>query len=166
MQHQNQDLGRSHGHGGLHQAEGLHQERPTVKNKNAHQPGKGNLCKIYIRLMLAFKTPKNSLTARTQTIGLKMSKWSAQVTIVKTDMGQTSRQTGSMHVRQEVCQGGRVILAPEWRGCSPVCGEGKTAGGARRACRPVILFVYMAADQEAEQGAGQEAGEEAGQEAA
>lgn len=95
MQHQNQDLGRSHGHGGLHQAEGLHQERPTVKNKNAHQLGKRNLCKIHIRLMLAFKTRKNSLTVRKQTIGLKMSKWSAQVTIVKTDMGQTSRQTGS-----------------------------------------------------------------------
>lgn len=64
MQHQNQDLGRSHGHGGLHQAEGLHQERPTVKNKNAHQLGKRNLCKIYIRLMLAFKTRKNSFDSK------------------------------------------------------------------------------------------------------
>lgn len=83
MQHPNQDLGRCHGHGGLHQAEGLHQERPTVKDKNAHRLGEENLCKIHIRLMLVLKTPKNPLTVRKQTSGLQMSKWSAQVTISK-----------------------------------------------------------------------------------
>jgi hypothetical protein len=35
MKHPKQGLGRACGYGGLHQAEGLHEERPTVKNKSA-----------------------------------------------------------------------------------------------------------------------------------
>lgn len=51
-----------------------------------------------------------SLTVWKQTIGLKMSKWSAQVTISKDRHGANKQaKTGSVHIwpntQQEVCQG-------------------------------------------------------------
>lgn len=114
MQHPKQDLGRSHGHEGLHQAEGLHQERPTVKNKSAVD-WEENSVNIHTRLMLVFKTPKNSSTVRKQITGLKMGRRSAQESTSKDrHRANGHAKTGSVHVQpktqQEVCHGRKGLF--------------------------------------------------------